>query len=237
MMLTVEKLFTLLSNGPLSNLAISDEGSGEIVETGKHRIIDHANTGLLRLHTRFLLREKEMILQMIEGITRYELLSIYGQKYKADNSDSTKPVFILDRLKPYTNDLIKVLSVFDIDGMRVPLNDQEDPMSVFTPMPNLLQVPGSVDYTALSLLYQAKHDELVYDDDDVEIFLPDALQPALVSFIASEIFSHMNGIENTAKGKEHLSKFDALCKEAVDNDLVSTAISNTNTNFEKRGWI
>jgi len=233
----VEDLFRRLSYGPLSNLSLAKEGAGEIKEESQGKIVDYINDGLLRLYSRFLLKEAQLILQTIEGLTRYELAPKYGQAAHLADEDLDTPVYILDALEPFQSDLIKVLEVFDTEGRRVHLNNAEEPSSVFTPRPSLLQVPYSVNVMALSLIYQAKHVKLEYDEPEAEILLPDCLHSALLAYVASEVFSHMNGPENSAKGQEHLAKFDRLCNEALENDLVSTSTSTTNSNFEKRGWI
>lgn len=246
MKFTVGDLNTRLSHGALSNLSVSAEGSGQIADAKvRDKIVDYVNDGLTRLHSKFILNEAQLIIELLEGRTDYPLESRYGlAAHVVDEVGSggpgdlvDVPIFIIDDLQPFKDDLIKVLAVFDYGGNRVPLNDVEDPLSVFTPRTHLLQVPDSGVVQVLSLMYQARHVEIPYGDSDAVITLPDCLQTALTSFVASEFYSHMNGQENSAKGQEHYLKYEMLCQQAVDNDLVSSAVSSTNTNFEKRGWI
>lgn len=231
----VEKLFAKLSHGPLSNLSMSNNGDGTIREADRKKLIDYANNGLTRLHSRFQLRERELILRMIPGITHYHFLKKYADSV-CDPECGIEP-YIVDRTDPFEEDLIKVLVVRNQAGIEHPLNDPEAPDSVFTPSPQMLQVPVVKYCDHKSVLYQANHKRLEYGVMQADIVLPVVLHDALVAFIASEVYSHMNGQEHQNKSVEHLNKFNAICMEVAEQDLVSNTIAQTNTKFHKRGFI
>lgn len=233
--ITVEELFTMLSFGELSNLSMSGEGNGTIAEGSQGKIIYYTNKALLELYSRYAIRSKEVIVKMIGGYTNYFLYKRYAQS--RPNEDSTDPVYIIDATNPFKQDVIKVLDIYSASGWKYPLNDEENRFSLFTPYPNQIQIPMPEPDYLLSVIYQAKHPKLQYGVLSQLIYLPEVLHGALTSFIASEVFSHIGGPENTAKGAEHLAKYEAACKKAEDQDLVSTAISTTNTVFKQRGWV
>lgn len=235
--ITVEDLFKKLSFGPLSNLSMSNEGDGTIKEDSQGKIINYLNDGLLRLYSRYNLRERELMLRMMNGYTTYHLLQRFAESRCETDPPSTDPIFIMDALDPFQQDVIKVLVVRSMNGQDIPINDEEDPRSVFTPKHNIIQIPRPTGGHVLSVIYQAKHKKIEYGVLSATIYLPEVLHEALVSFIAGQVFSHMNSAESTAKGTEHLRKFEALCADVVEQDLVSTAISTSNTLFKKRGWV
>ena len=235
--MNVQGIFSQLSTGHLSNLSISGEGSGEIVPSGRLKMTNYLNASLRKLHSRFLLREKELILQMELGRTKYALHSQHGAAHKLLNPTSTYPVYILDTLSPYQNDLIKVLEVFDIAGQKIPLNDTEHPSSVFTPRFNMLQVPESVERGSLSILYQAGHEPIEVGALEAAVDIPEALLGALQFDIASQVFTHMNGPDNSMKGQEFAASFEMECSGVIDNDLVNTSISTSNSKFDNRGFV
>ena len=68
------------------------------------------------------------------------------------------------------------------------------------------------------------------------IDIPIVLEKALTSYIAGHVLGNMNTQESNAKSQEHLLRFEAICAEAENKDLLSISNSNTNTKFEKRGW-
>jgi hypothetical protein len=233
--MNVEELFTKLSHGPLSNLSLANSGDGTIADNSQGKIIDYLNDGLNRLYTKFVLSEKELIIRMIDGITNYYMMSRFSQS--GHDAASSDPVYILDGLNPFIDDVIKILQVFGPQRRELPLNDSENSHSLFTPKFNQLQVPRPIGSAPLSVLYQAKHKKIQYGILSQDISLPESLNEPLEVFIASRVFSHMNGQENTLKSQEHYSMYQLLIGENIDNDSLNTSMSNTNTNFERKGWI
>ena len=239
-MYSVKELFADLSREELSNLAIGGEGSGSINEKSWGKLIGCTNEGLIRLHSRFVLKESEVLLTMFGHITNYHLSSKYALSKQEPEAEGC--FYINDLMgEPFEDDLIKVLTVNDSHGQPLPLNDPENPWSLFTPKFNVLQVTHPKEGMALSVVYQARHAKLGIEDVDgvspTDIDIPDVLYGALKGYISYKVFSHMNTQEATAKAQEHLSNFETICNEALDRDLVNTSLSFTSSCFEKRGFV
>lgn len=236
--MNTQEMLNMLALGELSNLSLAEQG--EINVNSVPQIVQHINDGLLRLYTRFVLKERDVVIEMKDGITNYHLLKRYAYtEYDPDNPpESWDMPYILDLHKePFKQDVIKVLNVYNSMGKRIPLNDPERPDSVFTPQSNVLQVPHNIQGDFLTLGYQCKHDELPSDDLTKEIELPEVLFGALRAYVAYRVFSNMSTGESTAKSQEHLMMYETLCQEVVSNDLVSTSLSSTNVRFDKAGWV
>jgi hypothetical protein len=183
----VTDLFTRLSYGELSNLSISGNGSGEIVEARQPQIIQFANEALLRLYSRFVLLERDLILLMSDDITTYHLHSDHA--YTNPDPDPGDSIYIQDsENSPFNDDLIKILQVYDPYINLLPLNDNNDVYSVFTPSPTVLQVPLPTEGDRLTIIYQAKHPVLSIDDLSTQIILPPTLEGALTSYIAQLVY-------------------------------------------------
>lgn len=231
----VEDLFKLLSYGELSNLAMSHEGSGEIEDKSQPKIITYANEGLLRLYSRFMLRERELLLELHEGITNYHLMSKFAR-----SNCSPKPgdvLYIRDDNDPFGDDLIRVLEVRDMHGIALPLNDADQPDSVFTPHITTLQVPDPKDGLMLSVMYQAQHRKLEFGVKEATVFVPEVLKGALTAFIAHKVFHHMGGQDNSAKAQEHMATFNQICGEVSENDLTNNTMSNSFSKLHERGFV
>lgn len=230
-------VFKRLSYGPLSNLAISNEGDGTIIAGKKPAIIQHLNDALLRLHSRFVLSEKEVIIEQREVTTNY-LINVKNAVSNLD-SDPANPAYVIDtEADPYKNDLIKVMGVYDSTTTQLPLNNDTNQRSVFTPQPNVLQVPEPIEGEPLYVIYQATHVPIAANAvDTVEINIPLVLEDALLAYIAYLVFDGMNGQDHTLKAQEYLNKYDTLCGEVIEQDLVSTSLSFTNTKFDDRGFV
>lgn len=237
-MKTVTDLFSDLALGELSNLTHAELDT--IKPTSRPKIVVYANEGLLDLHSRFVLKEKDLLLEMREGVTNYHLLKRYAiSQYDEENPPNRWDMpYIMDMVaEPFQEDVIKILSVYNSFGMKMPLNDLENCMSVFNPQGNVLQVPYPIPMQSLAIEYQARHPILDHCECDDEIVLPDVLWAALKAYVAWKACSHMNTQEMTAKGQEHSLIYEAICQQAIDKDLVNTSSSTTNTRFQKRGFV
>lgn len=233
----VSDLFEQLSYGELSNLAISNSGSGEIEEVQQPKVILYTNEALLRLYSRFILKENDLIIETREHITNYPLKKKYAE---SSQSDVPWP-FIKDLLNdPFEEDVIKVLEVWDRKNGRVPLNDKDDPRSAFTPQPDIVQIAQPEERGIVSVLYQARHPLLLVRGDDIkeqEIEIPFFLEGALQSFVAHKVFSHMNGQENMLKSQEHFQAYEMICIDVETRDLANNTFHTSHRKLEQRGFI
>lgn len=230
----LEDLFQRLSRGELSNLALGNEGTGTIDETNQPKLIDYTNDGLLRLYSRFLLKEKDVLIEQQAHVTNYHLIPRFSRA--GAPTDTTR--YIMDlHCSTFTGDLIKILEVYDSFGRARILNDKECYESLYTPQPHVLQVPYPCAGEALSVSYQASHRVMGITDLKVQIEVPLFLEAALQTYVAHKVYSHMNGQENVAKSQEYAAGFEALCAEVEQKDLVNNTFATTNTKFQKRGFV
>lgn len=233
----ISALFRRLSYGELSNLSIAEEG-GTLAERKHPQIIQYANEGLLELYSRFVLKERSLVLELSSHVLNYHLMKEYAE---SSNSSEVRHRYIKDCAEqPFKNDVIRILEVWDEDGCRLPLNDKDNPESLFTPQPTMLQVNKPEDGVQLAVVYQARHRVLSDNADrllDQKITLPFSLEGALQNFIAHKVYSHMNGQENIVKGQEYLAAYEAICLGVEQRDLVSQSHHTSHTKLEQRGFV
>lgn len=232
----LEDLYQRLSYGELNNLSMAADGNGAILESGQPRVALYANEALVRLYTTFVLRTNSLIITPLDHITNYHLKKRFAFSERDRSDEDSHYIQDLDD-EPFQEDVIKVLEVYDGTGRAVPLNDAEQPLSVFTPQTLMLQIPNAWNGQVLSLLYQASHPKLDPTNPHSIIELPEVLHGALTAFIAHKVYSHMNTAESSAKAQEHMATFMSICTDIVEKDLVATSILQSNTLFHKRGWI
>lgn len=244
-MLVVD-LFRRLAYGELSNLALSQPG-GKIIEDKHPQLIQYINEGLLRLYSRFILKEKDLIIEQVAHITSYHLRPEYAESGGVLGGAGTDvPYAYIKDLpdEPFTGDVLKVLAVYESGcPYALPLNDQDRADSLFTPQVDVLQVPNPKATVALGVHYQARH-PLLADISvnnlnilEQEIELPFSLEGALQNFVGYKIYSHMNGQENAVKSQEYLSTFESICTEVMDRDLVSQSFHTSFNKLEQRGFV
>ena len=234
------KLFDLLrdlSHGELSNLSMAGDGNGSITVATQPKIVLYVNDGLLRLYSKFVLKESDVYITLLDTITNYHLIERFAENYTPISVADDEPIRYITDLpgERFTGDILKILKVFDVNSQELPLNDINNPDSLFTPQHNILQVLSPLTDAVLSIHYQAMHVKLAGELSAV-IDIPEVLESALRAFISYRVFSDMNTKDSLQKASEHLATFDKLCQTVVDGDLVNTSISSLNTRFSKRGW-
>lgn len=226
-------LYKRLALGELSNLAMAD--NGDILEDEREKVVLHANEALKQLYTKFQLKDETLFLEQKGFLTNYYLSSKYAQSNYV--SGVPRSFYINDLGKPFEDDVIKVLEVRDGLGRKVPLNEPHMWRSVFTPQPTVLQIPHPVEGDVLAINYQASHPKLDVEDDEAEIILPDFLDEAFRAYIAHKVFANMNTQESAVIARTHLGKFDTICVDVVQQDLVTRGATTSGYRFEKNGWI
>lgn len=230
----IKGLYQALSYGVLQNLSMSGEGSGDIMEAKRPQVIQAANEALLRIYSRFNLREKDCIIAMQDGVTNYHLRKRFA--VMTEPRVEKRPYIIDLPLEPFEEDVIKVLAVYTSTGKQLVLNDEDQSFSVFTPQDTVLQVPRPITGAALSVTYQARHVTLDHTKLDQPIEIPAILEGALFAHIGFTIFTNMGTAEQQAKGMTHFENFTAICDGIDDRGQTTVNISSLVQKFEKRGF-
>jgi hypothetical protein len=229
-----------LSQGVLRNVAQANNGSGEISVNFRPTLVMHINEGLNKLHTKFLLRENDLILQLYADVTNYHLLKRFAQyagaEFPPENYEERR--YILDLPdEPFKEDVAQIMTVFNMNGQPVPLNDEFDHRSVFTPQQQILQVPNPVNGTVLSIGYQALHPKLSHEDENAFIHLPEHLLDALKAYVGYKVFSDMNQKDARERAIELMTIFESTCDEILLKNLASQSPGNSMTPFAMRGFV
>lgn len=235
-MVTLQELFRRLSLGELSNLSMSNNGTGEIKSSAKAQIVLHANDALEKLFTRFIIRERQLILETNTHTTNYELTAAHALTQVSE--DNPEECYIIDGPHdPFTGDVIKVLEAQSSLHGDMVINEVDNPLSLFTPRHDLLQVPYPIAGQIFSIKYQAKHPQLVVEEESQIIDLPSYLLPALRSYIAFCVYAQKNTAESALAAKRHFDLYEVTCQEVEAKGLLSTTRTIVFHKFEKNGWV
>ena len=226
----LEDLYQRLSYGELSNLSLSSDGNGSILEGSQPRIVLYADEALVRLYTTFILKTKSVILTPWDHITYYHLKKRFAFSQRNTSNEDFLYIQDLDD-EPFVEDVVKGLLCI------IERNSVTHLIEYFKHQAMMLQVPTARKGQVLTLLYQASHPKLDVCNPHSIIELPEVLHGALTAFIAHKVYSHMNTAESSAKAQEHMSTFMGICADVIDKDLVATSILRSNSRFHKRGWI
>jgi len=236
----LDDLYTELSYGELSNLALANNGNGTIVEENKPQIVNYANEALLRLYTRFTLKESELFLEMVEGVIYYKLEKKYAQSSYVEGEVDYPYIRDNMMLAPFTGDVLKINMVIGSCCNELPLNDTGKCNSVFTPEKDVLQNPNITPGEVLNVIYQAKHNKLVYNSNlsiGKTIIIPDTLLEAFKSYIAYKVFAAIGTQEMLGISQGHLVNYERICNEVLMTDTTNSSFTTTSCKFNNRGWI
>ena len=233
--MTLGELLSRLAKSELSNLSlVTDEG--EIATENLPKVICYINEALLRLHSRFVLREDDVLIEMIDGLSTYELKAQYAQSYEGEIEVPYK--FIMDiGPKKFADDVIRITGAFDSLGHELELNNKLAPAGLFTPRPKVLQVPIPIPGQSLSVQYQAKHPLLSGSDLDAEVEIPDVLIGGLTAYVGFMAFNFMGGQENMARATIFMELYNNICLELEEKDGMGTETRTHSAVFEMRGFV
>lgn len=239
-MITVQKLFDDLANGELAGMAMGNSVIGSITESHYPKIISAINLGLIDLYKRFPIKEKEIKLHQQTGVTLYYLRSDYvgapgyftSDAYIEDDEDD-----------PFEDDLLKVTAAYDEIGTPVPVNNGAfKKTGIFTPSHDIVKMVPADPLKIISLVYRARYPEIVitetFNPTETNLYIPDAIRKALITFVASEVFS--SKASRNAEGEPNVAmsflyKYENMIKQ-LENDDVFIDVNDTHSHFESKGW-
>lgn len=231
----LSELFQKLSYGELSNLSLSGEGSGSIVEASQPRVVLLINDALKDIFSRFNLIERTTAIQSIDWMSFYVLRKEFAMQ---DPTVGLK--YILDTpYNKFTDDLVKILGVTNEVGDPLPMNDSEQWASVFTPKHDTLQLTHPGYSQMFAVTYQALHPEILASGEgflDQEIRIPSILETALRMKIALPIFSSMSGQEYSVKSQQLEAAYENRLIEIEQKNLIADSVVPTNVKLMRRGF-
>lgn len=235
----VSELFQRLALGELSNLSMADETTSTLKSEAYPKIILYTNEALLKIYSRFVLLEKDLLIEQVDGITNYELRAKYAEFAGSELGAPFRYIKDLEE-EPFEDDVIRILQAFHISGGVYPLNDRDNRNSLFTPSPLVLQVPEPDPGIPLAVTYQARHPKLSTSEDDPTeqvVDIPHYLENALQQLIAAKVFQHMGGQDNLMLSKNFEAAYEADCMVIEDRDLANQTTNTTHTKLVQRGFV
>lgn len=232
-----------LTRGAMRNTALSVLRTGATNHSEEfEQVCSMIDEGLMRLYSRFIIKEKHVFIEMQVGVTFYHLKKLYAVTQAQPVPAPVPRPYIMDLPnEPFLEDVIKVLNVFDSLGVQLPLNDQSRPDGLFTPQADVIQNMYPRDLEVLGVAYQASPISVLVSNaggwrEDTEFYLPDCLVPALSSYVSYMYHQGVGTAESMATAVAQFQMYDGICKEVERMDLVNQSMSCTNVRFSQNGW-
>ena len=221
----LQDIFDQLSDGEFSQLSIGGADAGVIDDTNYLKVLGHVNLGLTALFTRFTLKEGRIYVPLVDNTETYVL----------------SPA-----------DILKITKVETDDGIEVPLNQESNIYSCFTPSMGTLRVPEIVvdqgsdlpdllKTEGFTVVYRANHPKLalqmgVLDPSTVDIELPSSHLLPLLYFVASRVHNPIGMNNEFHAGNSYYKKYEAACQE-LEMKGIQIDQGDVNTRLERGGWV
>ena len=221
----LKEIFEHLAYSELSQLNVGDTSLGLINESNYDKVLSAVNLGLTALHTRFCLKKKEVLIELVYGTYTYAV-----------------PV----------DDLLKVEIVYTDKGYELPLNDESQYYNVSTPnlktilvsrdiVDKVGGVPEEYSSNYLNVVYRANHKIMSYgfngyDAEQVEVDLPYAYMEPLLYFIGSRFQNPMGLVNDFNVGNNYAAKYERACQE-IEKSNIRVDQGKQNTRLAMGGWV
>lgn len=232
--LTTSALMSRLAYGELLNIKMGDLGDGTIRPENHPQVLVQLNKALVDIFTRFLLSSKEVVLNTNINSTHYYL----RYDFALSNVASLQPVrYIDDTLcEGFDGRIAKILSVYDAFGSQLFMNKAQEPMSVFTPQHDCLQISANHQTEQFFVIFQALHPIITLEPDSV-VNIPPALEEPLLLLAASKIYGSMNGPAHVAKSAMLDQDYERKLLISEIKDTSSTSENMSNSKLERSGFV
>ena len=125
-------------------------------------IVGYLNLGILELHKRFQLKLEEAVIPLVDGVDIYSM-----------------PTDFMWLVAAYGEVDIRSTEVVNI----LPVNEEDNPLSINTVGWNKIQVPVSVDGAYISIIYVASPDLYDVNHLDAVVDIPPQMIEALLAYM------------------------------------------------------
>jgi len=191
--MTVQQVIDLAKNGKLKMLSVKDDLDS---------LIGYLNLGLVEIYKRFPIDTSEVILTL-----------------GSDGTEDNPYTMISDTIYKMPDDFMYLISAYDEVPetsnqlvAEIPINEENNPLSINTISWNKVQIPLTVTGAHLSLIYASSPAYLTTDDLESEIPLPIQLIEPLMLYVAYLAYA---AVDSTTQEEDAImyTRFEKSCKD------------------------
>ena len=191
--MTVEQVISLAKGGELKSLSVADD-----IET----MVGYINRGLIELYKTFTINTEEVIITL-----------------GSEGTEGDPYIMVSDTVYKMPNDFMYLVTAYGEVPEKsravvaeIPINEEDNPLSVNMVGWDKVQVPLVVTGARISLIYGASPKWLSKDELDAVVPIPVQLLDPLLSYIA---YKGLTSIESTAQEDDAVlwNRFEAECEK------------------------
>lgn len=200
--MTVQNAIDLAASTKLKNIAVAKDTAA---------VLGYLNLGITELYKRFPLRVDEAIVTLKDNKT----------EYKVDGTDA-------DVSMPADSQFMWLVSAYqevedtettEFDTVLMPVNEEDNPMSLQTVAWNTVQIPLSITGAYVSLIYVATPVYYTMGDLAEQLPLPPQMVEPLLEYIAYQAKSSIGTVQDTALAYQ---EFEASCSRVEMRGMITS---------------
>lgn len=204
--MTIRQVIDLAKTSELANLSIGNKD--EIV-------LGYINLGMIELYKRFNLRVEEWVVTLEDNVDIYTTPSDFMWAIAAYGE-------VTDNQTDSVNEL--------------PINEEDNPLSINTVKWNKIQVPLSVTGAYVSVIYAASPVYYTMTDLEKEIDLPIQMIDAMLAYIGYKANSTIDsGIQT--EDSVWYAKFESSCARLEEKSMHNSNDMFMNKRLDTRGFV
>lgn len=205
--MTAQEVIDLATNGELRTLSIKTDISA---------VMGFINLGLIELYKRFPIVTKEHLITILEGVEIYTLPSdfmwLVGAYGEIPYSDSRKNL------------------------LNLPINDEENPLSVNTVSWNTVQIPATVTGEFVSLIYVGSPVLVTADTLGSALPIPDQMVEALLNYMGYRGHGSLDG-KVDSESNTHYQRFELSVKRLKNEGMITSEGVGMDQRIFNRGFL
>lgn len=201
--MTVQATIELAKSNKLKNSSIVNDMPA---------ILAALNLGLLELYKRFPLKVDEAIITLRNAKTEYKVDGTDADVSMPSNSQFMWIIAAYQEVKDEV-DVNKTLTV------QVPVNEEENPLSIQTVAWNTVQIPTVNEGAYISLIYAAAPDLMTMDDMASTLPLPPQMLEPLLEYMCYQANGTLDAEVDTDK---YYQRFEASCSRVEIRGMVTS---------------
>lgn len=204
--MTVRQVVELARTSELSNL--SKFVSDEVV-------VGYINLAMIEMYKRFGLRNKEWLIELVDGVDIYTMPADFMWAVAAYGEVDIRSTEIVNQL---------------------PINEEDNPLSINTVSWNKLQVPVAVSGAYISVIYVASPDMYTINDLEEVLDLPPQMLEALLAYVGYKGNSTIDSGVQTEDNAWYI-RFEASCNKIREYGVMTSDDMYMNKRLSTRGYV
>lgn len=201
--------------GQVIELAKVSELNGLKIGENTTSVLGFLNLGMLELYKRFSLKVEEYIITLEDMVDIYVMPSNYMWVIAAYGEVDIRSTEVVNEL---------------------PINEEDNPLSVNTVGWNKIQVPVSVSGAYISIIYVARPEMYEVGDIDVELDLPPQMIEPLLAYIGYRANATIDSGVQSEDNAWYI-RFENSCNKIRQESMINSDDMFMNSRISKRGFI